>query len=53
MVNIFCADMRRVGELNEAWDEWLDEGQRPRARLRGRQHEPARLGGRADRHRRR
>ncbi len=29
MVNIFCADMRRVGEINEAWDAWLDEANAP------------------------
>lgn len=29
MVNIYCADMRRIGELNEAWDAWLDRENSP------------------------
>lgn len=29
MVYIFCADMRRVGELNEAWDSWIDKTNAP------------------------
>ena len=29
MVNIFCADMRRIGELNEAWDAWIDKANAP------------------------
>lgn len=41
MVNIFCADMRRVGELNEAWDAWIDKENAPaRACVEGRMSRP-------------
>ena len=41
MVNIFCADMRRVGELNEAWDAWIEPEIAPaRACVEGRMSRP-------------
>lgn len=29
MINIFLADMRRFGEMNEVWDAWLDQENSP------------------------
>lgn len=29
MINIYLADMRRFGEMNEVWDAWLDRENAP------------------------
>lgn len=29
IINIFLADMRRFGEMNEVWDAWLDRENAP------------------------